>query len=129
MLLHNALHRAGLVLAVLAFPLHAGAACSVADIKIKSMKWGFANSCRASDCSIMKGVAVLTNSCAEPVGVQLKIIGFDSADNPVATRDFWPASVRNIPPGDYTFSLDQHLDYDPSITSISIEPINVKPWR
>lgn len=74
----------------------------------------------------MKGVAVLTNSCAEPVGVQVKIIGYDNAGSPVATRDLWPASVRNIPPGYYTFSLDQYLDYDPSIESIALEPIAVK---
>ena len=77
----------------------------------------------------MKGVAVLTNNCAEAVGVQIKITGFDSTGAPVATRDLWPASVRNIPPGDYTFSLDQWLDYDPEIKKFGLQPIEVKQWR
>ena len=77
----------------------------------------------------MKGVAVLTNNCAEAVGVQIKITGYDGSGLPVATRNLWPASVRNIPPGDYTFSLDQWLDYDPEIKKFELKPIEVNQWR
>ena len=102
--------------------------CSVANIHIKSMKAGFADKCRVSDCTILEGVAVLTNTCSEPVGVQLKITSLDKAGNPVSTRDFWPASIKNIPPGDYTFTLDQALDYNPAIKSFEISPIDVRKW-
>ena len=77
----------------------------------------------------MKGVAVLTNKCKEPVGVQVKIIGLDAKGNPVAARELWPASVSNIAPGDYTFSLDQWLDYDADIKRLSLQPVRVQQWR
>ncbi len=77
----------------------------------------------------MKGVAVLTNRCAEAVGVEIKITAFDKAGSPMATRDLWPASISNIPPGDYTFSLDQWLEYGRGMASFTIEPISVKRWR
>lgn len=114
------------VLISLAFPAVAG--CNVADIGIKSFKAKFVNECRRSPCFYMKGVAVLTNRCAEPVGVQIKITAYDKGGAPVATRDLWPASVKNISPGDYTFSIDQWLDYDPEIKRFDLVPINVKRW-
>lgn len=107
----------------------AWAACRLSDITIKSMKAGFVDECRRSPCIYMKGVAVLTNRCSEPVGVQLKITAYDRAGAPVATRELWPASTRNIPPGDYTFSLDQWLDYDPEIKTFDLVPIEVRQWR
>jgi len=107
----------------------AWAACTLSDITIKSMRVKFVDKCRSSPCIYMKGVAVLTNRCEEPVGVQLKITGYDQTGAPVATSDLWPASTRNIPPGDYTFSLDQWLDYDPEMKKFDLVPIEVKQWR
>lgn len=107
----------------------AAAACTTADITIKSVKTRIVNECRASDCSVIKGVAVLRNGCQKPVGIQVKIIGYDKRNAPVAARDLWVASINNIAPGDYTFSIDQWLDYDPSIKSVTIEPIAVQEWR
>lgn len=115
------------VLLVLTNPVWA--ACNLTDIRIKSMKAKFVDKCTRSPCIYMKGVAVLTNHCAEPVGVQIKITAYDGAGSPVATRDLWPASIRNIPPGDYTFSLDQWLDYDPEVKKFELTPIEVKQWR
>ena len=121
--------RITVVVCILAFVHAANAACSISDIAIKSMKARFVDECQRSPCVYMKGVAVLTNRCKEPVGVQVKITGYDKSDSPVATRELWPASIRNIPPGDYTFSLDQYLDYDPSIKRFDLTPIEVKQWR
>lgn len=115
-----------IVLSSLAFPAVAG--CNLTDISIKSFKAKFVDECRRSPCIYMKGVAVLTNRCAEPVGVQIKITAYDKIGAPVATRELWPASVRNIPPGDYTFSIDQWLDYDPEIKQFDLVPISVKRW-
>lgn len=100
----------------------ANAACSIADIAIISIK---ANMGKHG----LQGVSVLENRCTEAIGVQLKIIGLDKTGNPVASKDFWPASANNIAPGNYTFSLDYWLDYDPSIKKVEIIPIEVKPWR
>lgn len=107
----------------------ANAACSIADIEIKSVEARFVDECRHSPCIYMKGVAVLTNRCSEPVGVQVQITGYDKSGAPVATRELWPASVRNIPPGDYTFSLDQYLEYDPAIKRFGLKAVAVRQWR
>jgi hypothetical protein len=104
-------------------------ACTVADIEIKSVRARFVDACRASPCYSMKGVAVLTNKCKDPIGVEVKIIGLDTKGNPVAARDLWPASTSNIPPGDYTFSLDTWLDYDPDIKKFSLQAVRVRQWR
>ena len=96
--------------------------CSVSDIKITSMKAKFVK-------QLMQGVATLENNCAEAVGVQIQITAYDKDDSPVSTSELWPASVRNIPPGSYTFSLDQYLKYDPSISSFSLKPIDVRQWE
>ncbi len=76
----------------------------------------------------MQGAAMLENKCTESVGVQFQIIGYDDAGAPVAVDEFWPASIRNIPPGSYSFSLDQHLKYDPAITRIELKPIGIEHW-
>ena len=72
---------------------------------------------------------MLTNRCSEPVGVQLKMTAYDRTRTPVATRELWPASTRNIPPGDHTFSLDQWFDYDPEMKTFDLIPIEVREWR
>jgi hypothetical protein len=98
--------------------------CSVSDIKIKSMKARYEASCSSCKPRLL-GVAVLTNNCSSAIGVQLKLTGFDKAEEPVATTDFWPASIDDIPPGDYTFSLDSMLRYEPGIVTFSMTPIKV----
>jgi hypothetical protein len=115
--------RAILIIAVLMFTNSLWAECNVSDIAIKSMKAGFVDECTRTPCIYMKGVAVLTSNCAESVGVQVKITGYDGSGAPLATRELWPASIRNISPGDYTFSLDQWLDYDPELKKSSYSPL------
>lgn len=103
--------------------------CSVADIEIKSVRAKWANECRTSPCMYMRGIAVLKNNCREAVGVEVKVTGLDSAGEPVQTTEGWPASVRNIPPGEFEFSLDQWLQYDGDIKTFSVRPVRVKRWK
>ena len=103
--------------------------CPRSAIRIKSMQARVVDECKRTPCPAMRGVAVLTNTCADPVAVQLKIVGLDRSGQPVATRDFWPASTSDIPPGDYTLSLDHALDPDPRLHSYTLEPIRVERSR
>lgn len=121
--------RTFIAMVALAISPSAWAACSPSEITIKSLKARFVNECRGSPCLSLKGVAVLTNGCAEAVGVQLKITGYDKTGAPVASHDLWPASIANIRPGDYTFSLDSWLAYDPAIKFFELRPISVRKWR
>lgn len=118
-----------LALALLSATQLAHAGCSVSDIKITSLKAKFINTCGSADCTHMTGVATLVNSCAEATGVQIQITAYDKSDSPVSTSENWPASIRNIPPGSYTFSLDQWLDFDPAIASFGLKPIDVNQWE
>lgn len=121
--------RTALLIALMLSSFQALAECALSDITIKSLQPQFVDECRGSPCIYLKGVGVLTNRCAEPTGVQLKITAYDKSGAPVATRELWPASTRNIPPGDYTFSIDQWLDYQPSMESVDVEPVRVKQWK
>ena len=103
--------------------------CSVSDIKITSVKAKFANTCGSADCTHMTGVATLVNNCAEATGVQIQITAYDKDDSPVSTDERWPASIRNIPPGSYTFSLNQWVEYDPMIASFGLKVIDVNKWK
>lgn len=76
----------------------------------------------------MDGVAVLINKCTEPIGVQVKMTAYDKSGDPVATHMSWPASVSNIPPGEYTFSLLGFLDYSPDAKSFKVTVASVKRW-
>lgn len=102
--------------------------CGIANIRIVSLDAGFVDSCRTRPCPSLKGVGVLHNGCPVPVGVQLQFTALDASGRPVATRELWPASTRNIPPGDYTFSLDTWADYDPRIKSFTAKAIDTRAW-
>lgn len=114
------------VVLVISVSAIAGAnACTSADIVIKSSKASFKKVGRRM---FMDGVAVLVNKCAEPVGVQVKMTAYDKEGEPVATHERWPASVSNIPPGEYTFSLLGFLDYSPEAKTYKVTVANVKRW-
>lgn len=92
------------------------------------MRADFVNECESRECMYLKGAALIANGCSEPVGVAFRIIAYGKNGERVASRDIWPASIRNIPPGDYAFSLDNLVDYDPLIVRFSLVPIEVKDW-
>lgn len=104
-------------------------ACDVSKIAIKSVEAGFVDECRASSCPYLRGVAVLNNGCQTPVGVQVKITVYNESGAPMATDELWPASTRNIPPGDYTFSIDQWIDYQPGMARFELQPVDVREWN
>jgi hypothetical protein len=106
----------------------AGTACTLTNIEIKSMRAGFSNKCRTRTCMAFEGIAALKNKCSEAVGVQIKITAYAKNGSPLATRELWPASIRNIPPGDFEFSLDTWLDYQPGMHKFALSVVDVKRW-
>lgn len=102
--------------------------CDTSKILVKDIRLAWKNPCSGRPCAHLAGVATLSNKCAEPVGIEVRITGIDANDKPVATRTSWPASVSNIPVGDYTFSLDHLLDFDPRIKSFSVTVDSVRRW-
>ncbi len=111
---------------MLAAPAISSAACTVADIEIKSMNVRISET--RAGTRFLTGIAVLKNNCREAVGVQIKITAYAKDGSPLATRELWPASVRNIPPGNFEFSLDQWLDYQPAMHNFKLFVVDVRRW-
>jgi hypothetical protein len=104
------------------------ASCTTAKIEIKEVTWKFVDSCRASSCASLVGAATIINHCDSPIGVQIKLTGRDRNGGLVSVNEGWPASVKNIAPGEYSFPIDTWLDYDPAINTIEVSVSDVKQW-
>ncbi len=118
-----------LLCAVLAIPAGAAARCAVSDIRIVSIDASFVDVCRRRVCFHFKGAGRLRNTCAFPIGVELKITALDRRGAPVAVKQFWPASVENIAPGEFSFSLDEVLSFDSRIDRFTVVPVTVQRWE
>ena len=103
--------------------------CPVSSIEIKSFNAKWVDPCRRSSCASMQGAGTLVNACPIAAGVQLKMTGYDEAGNPIAARTLWPASIKNIEPGNYVFSLDQWLDYNPAIKRFEVSVESTRVWN
>lgn len=103
--------------------------CTVADIVTKSVRAEFLDLCSSATCYYLRGVATLTNNCRKPTGVQVKIAALDESGATLFMLETWPASTRNIPPGDYEFSLDSYFKYDGRIHRLAVTPIAVREWQ
>lgn len=103
--------------------------CAPRDIQVTAMRVGYVNPCGSSPCHHMKGVVTMRNRCTSAVGVQFKLTAYNKAGEAIATTDFWPASTKNIAPGEYVFSLDHIMDYEPSAARFVITPLAVRVWR
>lgn len=105
------------------------AKCALTDINVKSVDAKFVKAdCNSPVCTHLNGVAVIENKCATAVGVRLKLIAYDINNRPIAVNEGWPASIDNIAPGEYTFSLKHWMEYDPAIKSLKLEVTKVKKW-
>lgn len=69
----------------------------------------------------------VTNKGSLSCGVQLKIVTLDGAGAPLEAKEFWPASVRNVAPGQ-----SEHYSYfvrfDPAMKSFDLRAISARAW-
>jgi hypothetical protein len=103
--------------------------CDISKIKIDITNFSFENSCQHSDCTSMKGAAIITNNCSIPIGVEVQITGYNKNNTPIATQKYWPNSINNLPVGQTVISLDQRLDYSPEISTITLTPTHTKQYK
>lgn len=106
----------------------AHAECKIADFNVRITKVQWVDECRTRSCPFLKGAAVLTSNCAEPAGVQVRIVGLNSRKEPIAVRELWPFSTRNVAQGSHPFSLDTWLEHDPDVKAFSLEVVSVRRW-
>lgn len=71
---------------------------------------------------------IVTNQSQQASSPELEIIVWDAARTTVlATESFWPASIRNIPPGDYV-AFEWALYCSERSTTIDIRVIGTDVW-
>lgn len=102
------------------------ARCALFDISITSVKLKFVDACSDSPCIQSRGVAVLNNRCAAPVSVKVKITGYDKKGLPTSTYDFWVNGGNKIAPGNYPFSLDYKLSFDPDMKRYDLIAVDIQ---
>lgn len=103
--------------------------CTAADFKVEKFNVRIVDECRSISCPSLKLTGYLRNNCALPAGAQVKIIALDNAGNLVSTEEGWPASVRNIAPGDaYAFDLGPLIRYQRTMDKFSIQVIDARTW-
>ena len=118
MLRHATGGLAGLLFMGLASP--ASAACTVHDIQLGKWSWD-----RDRGWTTVSGE--LTNNCAEPTGVQLRLTFRDEAGRVVTVDDNWIAERRDIPAG-ATQPFQLRLRANATSRSAVVQVSDVRRW-
>lgn len=108
--------------AVTSAPIEAAQpACSPSVFTVKGEKF-------RREYDNLRFTATVVNGGSMACGVQLKISTYDKAGDVLDTKDFWPASVRNIAPG-ASENFSYFIRYDKAATNYDIVPIDARVWR
>jgi len=71
---------------------------------------------------------VVTNNGQNAMGVELQIALYDKNGTPLKVSEFWPASIRNIAPGEqYPFEWLENCE--PGVETFEVKVINSKEWN
>lgn len=106
------------------------AECGPSDFTVEGFKATVYDDCRLTPCPALKLTGKARNNCPAPAGVQLKIIAEDKSGDVVDTVEGWPASTRNIAPGEaYAFDLGPLMTYRPEMQKFRVQIIDAKTWR
>jgi hypothetical protein len=103
--------------------------CSVADFKVEGFRATIFDDCRTRPCPALKLTGKLRNHCAVAASAEIKITALDSGGDVIDTIEAWPASIRNIAPGQaYAFDLGPLMRYRMGMERFEIEVIDVRVW-
>jgi hypothetical protein len=105
----------------------AQAECTIADLDVKIVKSVWHNRCSKRDCAELKGSAVLTSRCDEPVAVEVRLTGIDADGAPLVTLERWPYAISHATAGEHEFSLNKWFKHDPAIRGFVIEVARFRP--
>ena len=94
--------------------------CAPQDFTVSALKF-------RREYDTLNFTGTVTNSGALACGVQLKVSTYDGAESVVETKDFWPASIRNIAPG-AAENFAYFVRYDKSAKRYDVVPIDAKAW-
>lgn len=117
----------GILLLALCSP--AFAKCKLSDVVVVDIRSKFSKICEYPTCDkILDGVVTVNNKCEDSVGFMVQLKSLDANGKAISVDEIWPASIRNIPPGEYDFSLKNRLPYSDQIDKIQVRVIDVKKW-
>jgi hypothetical protein len=119
--------RLWLLAALVTGSITAHARCELGDIDVEITKAVWHNRCSKKECIEFRGSALLTSRCDESAAVQIRLVGHDASGAPIAVREMWPYSISNVPPGEFPFSIDLWLKYQPDIRGFDIAVTQVRP--
>jgi hypothetical protein len=104
--------------------------CKVSDFAVEGFKARVFDDCKVTPCPALKLTGKLKNNCTIPAGAHLKITAEDKTGQVVDTVEGWPASIRNIAPGDaYAFDLGPLMRYRKNMSNFKVQVIDVRTWR
>ncbi len=105
----------------------AQAVCDLADLSVKITQSSWHNRCSKKNCAELRGDALLTSRCDEPLAVRVRLTAIDADGEPVKKLERWPYAISNVTTGDYEFSLDKWFKHDPEIRGFTIEVVEIRP--
>lgn len=94
--------------------------CRASDFTVKNTK-----SRREYDNTIL--TATITNNGSTACGIEVKASTYDKSGAVVETKDFWPASIRNIEPGAGE-NFQVYIRADSIAKNFDLVPIRAKVW-
>lgn len=105
-------------------------ACSASDFRVENFRATVYDDCRRTPCPALKLTGKLKNNCKIAAGAQIKITAEDARGIVIDTTEGWPASIRNIAPGEsYAFDLGPLMTYRPNMKNFQVQVISARTWR
>ncbi len=122
----NIFIRLFLVSAVAFGSMSAHADCDLDDVDVEIEKSSWYNRCSKRNCAELKGTAMLTSRCEEPIAVRVRLVGLDATGATIVDLERSPYAISNVSAGKHPFSLDKWVKYDSDIKSFRIEVKQVR---
>lgn len=103
-------------------------ACGPADFAVKDFAVDIER-CSGSRCPKLRLAGKLVNQCNAPAAARIEIQGLDSSGRPLANAEGWPASTRNLAPGEeVNFDFGPLMKFDTRLVDFKVLVVEVKSW-
>jgi len=96
------------------------AACALSDVQITGWKWRLEN-------GYVIGLGEIMTGCVTPIGVQIQVTIRDATGSLLDVKEEWPASIRNIPPGD-PYPFKTRLREVKGTAAVEVRAIDLRRW-
>lgn len=103
-------------------------ACGATDFAIKDFAVDIER-CSGSRCPKLRLAGKLVNQCSAPAAARIEIQGLDGNGRPLANAEGWPASTRNLAPGEeVVFDFGPLMKFDTRLVDFKVMVVEVKSW-